>query len=160
MTTRPQEIKTVANNDRKSVHECMTKNPEYLTPQASIKEAALTMASLDTGSLPVGNKEKLLGFITDRDIAIRAVANGLDPEKTAVEEVMTDEVLYCFEDNDLEAVADNMRDNGVLRLVVLDHNKKFRGIVTHSQIAKAAIEMGDTDLCRKVTELACYDKIF
>lgn len=160
MTTKPKEIKT-ANGDigDKSVKDFMTKNPKYISPQTTIKEAASMMLNLGTGSLPIGNKEKLLGFVTDRDIVVRAVAKGLDPASTKVESIMTDKVLYCYEDNELKAIADNMKENEVLRLVVLDDNQMLKGIITHSQLAKASVEKNDSELCRKVSELACYDKI-
>lgn len=162
MTTKPQQIKTAkdSNLNDQSVESHMTKNPKYILPQASLKEAANMMENLHTGSLPVGEKGKLSGFITDRDIVIRAITKGLDPETTTVEEIMTNKILYCYADNELKAVADNMKDNEVLRLVVLDDDKMLKGIITHSQLAKAAVENNDHELCRKVTELACYDKIF
>lgn len=162
MTTKPQRMETVEDStlNVNSVESHMTKNPKYISPRASIKEAANMMESLHTGSLPVGEQEKLSGFITDRDIVLRAIARGLNPETTSVEEVMTNKILYCYTDNELKAVADNMKDNEVLRLVVLDNDKMLKGIITHSQLAKAAVENNDHELCRKVTELACYDKIF
>ena len=159
MTTKPQEIKTVKDSSDNSVKDFMTKDPKYVSPQTTIQEVANMMADLGTGSLPVGNKEKLLGFITDRDIVIRAVAKGVNPSTTAVQTIITDKVLYCYEDNELTDVAENMKNNEVLRLVVLDNNKMFKGIITHGQLAKAAIDNDDNELCKKVAELACYDKI-
>lgn len=161
MTTRPQELKTVKEGflETKTVKDFMTSNPEIISPQTTIKEAADKMAELNTGSLPVGNDEKLIGFITDRDIVVRAIAEGLS-ETTTIDKIMTDKVLYCYEDNDLEDVAKNMKDNEVLRLVVLDHDKNLTGVVTHSQLAKAAIANDNMNLCKKVTELACYNKVF
>lgn len=156
MTTKPKEIKIVGDSDNgKRVKEYMTENPEVISPQSTIREAANIMESVNTGSLPVGNKRKLLGFITDRDIVNRAVAEGLDPEVATVEDIMTEKVLYCYEDSELKAVADNMKENKVLRLVVLDKNKMFRGVITHSQLARAAIETDDHELCKKVAELGC-----
>lgn len=161
MTTKPEEIKTVKEPASKNcgVSNFMTKDPEFISPDMSIKEAASLMKRLNTGSLPVGDEKKLLGFITDRDIVIRAVAEALN-SNTPVSEVMTDEVLYCYEDNELKAVADNMKDNEVLRLVVLDGNKEFQGIITHGQLAKAAIKNKDFELYEMVTKLACNNKLF
>lgn len=162
MITKPQDLETVqkSSTNKKSVKDYMTKNPEMVSSSTTIREAATKMESLNTGSLPVGNEEKLEGFITDRDIVVRAVTEGFDTETVTIDKIMTDKVLYCYEDNDLIAVANNMKDNEVLRLVVLDNNKKFKGVITHSQLAKAAIEEDSFDLCKKITELACYDKIF
>ncbi|MCE3255762.1 MAG: hrp1 2 [Rickettsiaceae bacterium] len=160
MAKKPQDIKTIdESSDSKSVKDYMTVDPKFVTPQTTISEVANLMAELGTGSLPVGNKEKLVGFITDRDIVIRGIAKELNPQNTPIEKIITDEVLYCYENNDLKEVAKNMRENEVLRLVVLDENKKFKGVITHSQLAQAAIEEDDGELYEEVTELACYDKI-
>jgi CBS domain-containing protein len=160
MTTKPSEIKTTnESSSNKSVKDYMTKNPEAISPKTTIKEAAKKMRDLNTGSLPVGNEEKLTGFVTDRDIVIKAVAQGLDFESTTIDKIMTDKVLYCYEDNELGAVVDNMKNNEVLRLIVVDENKQLKGVITHSQLAMAAMESDSDELFKKVTELACYDKI-
>lgn len=141
------------------VKDYMTKNAEYIMPDTTLKDAANKMVELNTGSLPVGNGDKLLGFITDRDITVKAVAQGLDPEQTTVDKIMTKEVLYCYENTELESALSNMKENEVLRLIVLNNDKKFVGVITHGQLSKAAIDKNDMDLCKKTTELACYDKV-
>jgi CBS domain-containing protein len=87
--------------------------------------------------LPVGEDDRLVGMITDRDIAIRAVAKDLPPD-TAVREVMTKEVLYCFEDEALEHVADNMGEQQVRRLPVLNREKRLVGILSLGDLANVA----------------------
>ncbi len=149
----------MSKTDEMTVKNCMTKDPECINPDATIKEAANKMNELNTGSLPVGNAEELVGFITDRDIAIKAISKGKDPEITSVDEIMTDEVIACHENDELADVCDNMKQNEVLRLIVRDENEKFVGVITHGQIAKAAMEHNDESLCKKVVEIACYDKI-
>jgi CBS domain-containing protein len=139
----------------KMVKDCMTRDADYIKPETTLKEAAEKMLKLDTGSLPVGDGEKLLGFITDRDITVRAVAKGLDPKNTRVDKVMTNKVLYCFENQSLEDVAENMMENRILRLVVLDDDKMFKGVITHSDISKAT-ENNDNELSEKVVGLACF----
>jgi CBS domain-containing protein len=107
-----------------------------VSPEQTIAEAARLMAELDAGSLPVGEDERLVGMITDRDIAVRAVAQQ-KPPTTKVREVMSQEVLYCFDDQDLEDIAQNMSDVKVRRLPVVDREKRLVGIVSISDLAKS-----------------------
>jgi CBS domain-containing protein len=116
------------------VKEVMTTNVRLANPRQSIAEAARLMADCDAGVLPVGEDDRLVGMITDRDIAIRAVAKDLPPD-TAVREVMTKEVLYCFEDEALEHVADNMGEQQVRRLPVLNREKRLVGILSFGDLA-------------------------
>jgi CBS domain-containing protein len=116
------------------VSEAMSADVKIANPNQSIRDAARTMAEIDAGVLPVGENDRLVGMITDRDIAIRAVAAGKDPG-TAVREVMTDEVKYCFESDDLKEVARNMADIKVRRLPVLNKEKRIVGILSLGDIA-------------------------
>ena len=119
------------------VREAMTTKVRTANPEQTICEAACLMAECDAGILPVGQNDRLVGVITDRDIAIRAVAHGKSPE-TPVSEVMSKEVLYCFEDEDLEHVAKNMGDVKVRRLPVLNRKKRLVGIVSVGDLALTA----------------------
>jgi len=121
------------------IQEAMTPNVRIANPNPSICEAARMMAECDAGALPVGENDQLVGVITDRDIAIRAVAEGKSPE-TRVREVMSKEVLYCFEDEDTEEVARNMGDNKVRRLPVLNRSKRLVGIVSIGDLVKHRID--------------------
>jgi CBS domain-containing protein len=103
-------------------------------PRDSIRQAAVVMAQIDAGVLPVANDERLVGIITDRDIAIRAIGNGLGAD-TKVDQVMTHEVRYCFEYDDIGQVLDNMADVQLRRLPVLDEDKRLAGIVSLSDMA-------------------------
>jgi CBS domain-containing protein len=119
------------------VNEAMTSDVQIANPNQSIQEAAQTMAAIDAGVLPVGENDRLVGIITDRDIAVRAVAKGLSPS-TKVREVMSEgEVMYCYEDEDLEDVAQNMADIKVRRLPVLNRAKRLVGIISVGDIAMA-----------------------
>jgi CBS domain-containing protein len=111
------------------VREIMTPDVRLAAPDLTLCEAACIMAERDTGALPVGEKDRLVGMITDRDIAIRAVAKGKSPD-TPVRDVMSKEVLYCFEDEDVDHVAKNMGDVKVRRLPVLNREKRLVGIVS------------------------------
>jgi CBS domain-containing protein len=117
------------------VSEAMTRDVRVANPGQSIREVACIMAEIDAGSLPVGENDRLVGMITDRDIAIRAVAEGKGPD-TPVREVMsTEQVLYCFEDEDLNHVAENMSDERVRRLPVMNREKRLVGIVSLGDVA-------------------------
>jgi CBS domain-containing protein len=102
-----------------------------------IQDAAATMADIDAGVLPVAKDERLVGMITDRDIAIRAIARGRGPS-TPVQEVMSNEVRYCFDDEDVDEVLDNMADIQVRRLPVVDRDKRLVGIISLSDLATGA----------------------
>jgi CBS domain-containing protein len=119
------------------VSEAMTRDVRIATPNQSIQEAALMMARIDAGILPVGDNDRLVGMISDRDIAVRAVARGLSPKTTKVRKVMSGKVMYCFDDEDIEDVAHNMADIKVRRLPVLDRDKHLVGILSLGDIATA-----------------------
>jgi CBS domain-containing protein len=116
------------------VSEIMTRGVEIASPDDTIQQAAGRMAELDAGVLPVGENDRLVGMLTDRDIAIRAVAQGKGPD-TKVREAMTPEVRYCFEDDDLDAVVQSMGENKVRRLPVLNQEKRLVGIVAFGDVA-------------------------
>ena len=113
----------------------MTRDVEVVRPDASVQEAAAKMKQLDVGPLPVCDGKRVLGMVTDRDITIRAVAEGRDPKNTRVQEVMTEEVIYCYEDQDAEDAARMMAEKQVRRLLVLDRDKQLVGIVSLGDLA-------------------------
>ena len=117
------------------VGEAMTREVRVAGPGQSVREVAKIMAEIDAGSVPVGENDRLVGMITDRDIAIRAVAAGKGPD-TPVRDVMSEEVKYCYEDEDLEHVARNMGDIQVRRLPVVNREKRLVGIVSLGDIAQ------------------------
>lgn len=116
------------------VQECMSRDVKIAAPTQSIQDAAGMMGDIDCGFLPVGENDRLVGTITDRDIAIRAVGQGKGPD-TPVREVMSKAVLYCFEDQDLAHVTKNMAEQQVRRLPVLNRDKRLVGIVSLGDVA-------------------------
>src|SRR5215217_8731727 len=104
------------------------------TPDQTIQDAAKIMSDVDAGVLPVGENDRLVGMITDRDIAVRAVAEGKGPD-TPIREVMTQDVKYCYEDDDTNDVARNMADIQVRRLPVLTREKRLVGIISLGDMA-------------------------
>ena len=116
------------------VSEAMTRDVRITSPDQSIREAARIMAEIDAGVLPVGENDRLVGMITDRDIAIRTVAEGKGPD-TSVREVMTQDVKYCFDDEDTDDVVRNMADQQVRRLPVVNRDKRLVGILSLGDLA-------------------------
>jgi CBS domain-containing protein len=116
------------------VAEVMTRDVRLIEPNQTIRDAARLMAEMDAGIMPVREGDRLIGMITDRDITVRAVAQGKGPD-TPVREVMTDEVLYCYEDDDTAAVERNMADIKVRRLPVLNRDKQLVGIISLGDLA-------------------------
>lgn len=110
------------------VSEIMSRDVQVARPDDSIQAAARRLAEIDAGSLPVCDGETLKGMITDRDITVRAVAEGRSFE-TKVSDVMTPGVEYCFEDDDLDEAADKMAEGQIRRLPVLDRDKRLVGIL-------------------------------
>jgi CBS domain-containing protein len=119
------------------VAEAMTRDVKVLSPDQTICDAARLMAEIDAGAVPVGENDKLVGMITDRDIAVRAVAEHKTPD-TKIRDVMSKEILYCFEDQDVKDVAQNMGDNQVRRLPVVSRDKRLVGIVSIGDLSKEA----------------------
>jgi CBS domain-containing protein len=112
------------------IRDIMTKDAQWIDPDMSLAEAAKTMRKHDFGALPVGENDRLVGMVTDRDIVIGAIAEGLDPSHTHVRDVMTQGVRYCFDDEDVETAATQMADHQVRRLPVLNRDKRLVGLVS------------------------------
>jgi CBS domain-containing protein len=117
------------------VKDVMSHDVEVVNPEETIQDAAAAMERIDAGVLPVGENDRLVGMITDRDIAVRAVAKGHAPD-TKVREIMTKDVKYCFEDDDVDEVCGNMSDIQVRRMPVLNNDKRLVGIISLGDIAR------------------------
>ena len=116
------------------VSSAMTRDVRLVKPEQTIRDAAQLMAEIDAGVIPVTENERLVGIVTDRDIAVRGVAKGKSPE-TKVRDVMSEGILYCFDDQELDEVAQNMGKNQVRRLPVVDRNKRLVGILSLGDLA-------------------------
>lgn len=121
------------------VSEAMTRDVRVASPDDPIEQAARIMQSLDAGVVPVGEGDRLVGMITDRDIAVRGVAAGKGPS-AKVREVMTAEVKYCFDDQELEEVTRNMGDIQLRRLPVVNRDKRLVGILSLGDVATAGAQ--------------------
>lgn len=117
------------------VSEVMSRDVKLVNPEQTVRDAARLMAQIDAGILPVAEGDRLVGMITDRDIVVRALGDGGGPE-TPVREVMTRDVKYCFEDDELDDVSRNMADLQIRRLPVMDSHKRLVGIVAVGDISR------------------------
>jgi CBS domain-containing protein len=117
------------------VRDIMSQDVESISPEESVQAAACKMRDLDVGPLPVCDGQRIAGMITDRDIATRAVAEGRNPETTQVRDVMTEDLVFCFEDQNIDEAARLMKDRQVRRVLVLNENKQLVGIVTLGDLA-------------------------
>lgn len=116
------------------ISELMTRSVEIIEPDTTLQKAARTMHDIDAGCLPVQENDRLVGMVTDRDIAVRGVGEGRNAT-APVSDVMSREVLYCFEDQEVDEVCRNMGEIQVRRLPVLNRDKRLVGIVSLGDIA-------------------------
>lgn len=133
-------------------NEIMTTNPEFVLPSDSVMKAAQLMKSEDVGPIPiVENKDtkKLTGIITDRDLAIKVVAEARDPKTTRVKEVMTDDLVTCKENDDVNKALKLMQDYQVRRIPVVDKGDHLLGIIAQADVAT---RLGNSKTTGKVVE--------
>lgn len=127
----------------KSISQVMTRDVTVVSPDDDLQRAAELMRDINVGALPVCNGKRLVGMITDRDITIRAVAEGRAPSSVRVSDVMSDEVLWCFEDQTVGEVLQQMGDQQIRRVPVISRNMELVGVVS---LGDLATEQGvDTD---------------
>lgn len=119
-----------------TIAEVMTRDVRSVSPQETVRRAAEMMDELNVGSLPVCDGQKLVGIVTDRDITVRATAAGRAPDEAKVQEVMTDQIRWCFDDQSVDEVMQQMGDTQIRRVPVIDHNtKQLVGIVSLGDLA-------------------------
>jgi len=131
------------------VSEVMTRGVECINPDASLQEAAEKMKSLDVGPLPVCDNDRLAGMVTDRDITVRATSKGQDPKNLRVRDIMTPEVVWCFEDEDVNEASRKMKEKQLRRILVLNRDKRLVGIVS---LGDLAVETGDHKMAGSTVE--------
>jgi len=117
------------------VKDVMTRGAEVVRPDATLQEAANKMKSLDIGPLPVCDGDKIIGMLTDRDITVRATAEGLDPKQTRVREVMSKELITCLEDQDVKEAAELMQSKQIRRVPILNKDKRLVGMLSLGDLA-------------------------
>jgi CBS domain-containing protein len=117
------------------IQDIMTKTVDWIAPDMVLKDAARKMKEDDVGFLPIGENDRLIGMLTDRDIVLNCVAEGKDPAKLTAKDAMHEGVRYLFEDQSIEEAADSMAQNKVRRMPVLDRDKRLVGVVSLGDIA-------------------------
>jgi len=140
------------------VKDVMTRQVECVSPDDTLQLAACKMRDLDVGPMPVcGDNDRLVGMLTDRDITIRAVADGRDPGTAKVKDSMSEGVRYCFEDDDVNSAARQMQKEQIRRLVVLNRDKRLVGIIS---LGDLAVETGNEQLAGQTLEEVSEPVIF
>ena len=131
------------------LREMMTASIEDIPADATLMQAAEKMKLLDIGAIPVRENDRLVGMITDRDIAVRAVAEGRDPKEVPVREAMSRDICFCYEDDSVESAAKLMQEKQIRRLAVFDRSQRPIGMVS---LGDLAVRNHDDRLSGKVLE--------
>ena len=135
------------------IREAMAPDAEWITHDVLLTEAALRMRDRNIGCLPIGENDRLVGMITDRDLACRAVADGLNPQTTKVQEVMTRGITWCFDDENVADAVQRMEQKQIHHMPVLDRQKRMVGILSLSDLALK----GPQELFKDVSKLTSRD---
>lgn len=142
------------------VAEIMTRDVQTIAPSDTIQKAAAAMDDLNVGALPVCEGDELRGVITDRDITVRATAAGQAPNECKVGDIMTDEIDYVFEDDDVENAANKMKERQIRRLAVINRSKRLVGFVSLGDLAtKADTSSQASDALEKVSTPSRPDRV-
>jgi CBS domain-containing protein len=128
-----------------NLKDVMTSHVEVIRPETTLEDAAKKMKDVDAGSMPVCDGDRLVGMVTDRDITVRATAQGVDPKSMTVKEVMSPDVVYGFEEQDVADAARIMEDKQIRRLLVLNREKRLVGIVSLGDLATRASSAAITE---------------
>jgi len=134
------------------VKDAMHKGVTWVAPDTTIAELAAKMRDEGIGSIPIGENDKLVGMVTDRDIAIKAFADGKDPASLTARELMSGPILYCRSDEDIEDAVRIMEDHQVRRLPVIDGNKRMVGILSLGDIASSTDRAFSGEVMQMVAE--------
>jgi len=139
------------------VREIMTEHVKCLSPQATLQQAADQMRAYDVGALPICDSDRLTGMITDRDLIIRGMARGLDPSTTLVQDVMSGDVIYCFDGDQVEEAVSLMENHQVRRIIVLNTERRLAGILS---LGDVAVRTRDFELSGEALEQVSEPALF
>ena len=135
------------------VQDVMSRQAEWISPDTTLVDVAKRFRDQEIGCLPIGQQDRLIGIVTDRDLARRAVAAGLDPKTTPVSAVMTKGISWCYEDIDIDEAIQLMASKEIHHLAVMNRSKRLVGVVALSDFA----QHGDTAVFRQLSRLAARD---
>lgn len=133
------------------VKQIMHKGVEWVSPSTPVTTLAKKMLNLDVGAIPVGENDRLIGMVTDRDIALRALAGGKDPSKLTAKDVMTKGIIWCRDSDDVNEAARTMESKKVRRLPVIDEDKRMVGILSLGDISHAASQRTSAQVMKAVS---------
>jgi CBS domain-containing protein len=136
----------------KTIHDLMTSNPSTIEPDKTVADAAKLMRDEDAGLIPIVEGQKLAGTITDRDIAIRVVAEGKDPQSSTVRDVMTSRLVTVDPDQDLDEALRLMAEHQVRRLPVVEEDGRLVGIVAQADIAKHTSDEQTGEVVQQISQ--------
>ena len=136
------------------ISELMSPDIKSIGPESPISEAARLMRDGDFGAVPVADHDRLIGMVTDRDITVRAVAESRDVSRTKVRDVMTSDLFYCFDDQEVEDIAQNMGQMQVRRLPVVDRGKRLVGIVSLGDLATSGPKQAAAESLEAISQKA------
>jgi CBS domain-containing protein len=122
------------------VKNCMHKGAQWVSPDTPVKAVAKAMREQDVGAIPVGENDRLIGMVTDRDIVVRGVADGKDIAALTARDVMTEGIAWCRDSDDLSHAANMMQSKQIRRLPVIDKNKRMVGILSLGDLSAAGTE--------------------
>ena len=134
------------------LREIMTSNVEVIHPEDTLQTAAEKMRNRDIGFLPVCDGDRLIGVLSDRDLIIRALAEGLDSKTIIGRDLVTSPAIYCFDDQSVDEAARIMHDNQIRRLVILSHDKRMVGVISLGDLAMSADDKLTGDVLQSVSE--------
>ena len=120
------------------IKDVMSQNYKWMAPDTPVSQVAKAMRDMDVGFMPLAENDKMIGMVTDRDITVRATAEGKDPAQTPARDVMTPKTYYCYDDQDVEEVCNNMGEIQVRRLPVVNRDKRLVGIVSLGDLSQSA----------------------
>lgn len=135
------------------IKDVMTQQCDWIAPDANLQQAAQMMKDKDIGFLPVGENDKLIGAITDRDIVTRGLVANMDSQQAQVRDVMTSNVYYCFEDQSVDEICQNLSDIKVHRLPVVNRDKRLTGVISTGDLAQAQTQQAGEALQGITAEL-------
>ena len=133
----------------------MSPNFKFITPEANLQETAQIMADMDIGFLPVGENDRLIGMVTDRDITVRGTATGKAPTELTARDVMTPKTYYCFDDQSVDEIADNMAQIKVRRMPVVNREKRLVGVVSLGDVAQSCTRAKTGNAIQEITAGKC-----
>lgn len=133
------------------VRDAMHKGCEWVAPETKVSEIARKMRHSDIGAVPVGENDKLIGMVTDRDICCKAFANGIDADALTARDVMTMGIVYCHDGDDLADAADLMESRQIRRLPVIDANKRMVGMLSLGDLSHAASQKITAEVAKAVS---------